>query len=398
MKRRLVAAVTAAIALNGCGAEEASVVKGAFEKEISSAQVEISIVSSSDQGESTVSMTGPYKSNGKGKLPSVDWKFTMAGARGPMNMQLLSGPDKAFVVYQSNTYEFSDQDLQGLRRGGQPVDLDRLMRAMQDWFPETATEQDATLAGEKVTRVSGKIDLKAALKDLKSLGDGPEQLKQLSLADLRKAGQGISDPRFTVDVAQSDGKLRRIEASTNVKNEGRSGKVTFTVQLSDVDKPVDIDAPTSGQPLSELWNAVFADAVGGPEKLEEINNTPADDLILKATVLNEFSRLEKKSEAWGKIWDDVETEADFQEAADETRLYARDIKEFHTALKDAPAHSAESQRNRTRLLKALSDFRARVLDFVAAIESGTATMERAGKRMEAAAVRYEKAVEAFDAG
>ena len=62
----------AAIALSGCGAKEAAVVKGAFEKDIKSANIEMSIDVKAPQGAVGVKLAGPYQSNGKDQLPSAD--------------------------------------------------------------------------------------------------------------------------------------------------------------------------------------------------------------------------------------------------------------------------------------------------------------------------------------
>ena len=63
-----------ALVLSGCGAEEAEVLEGAFEHKITSATVEYAFVMGTGAEESTMGMSGPYRSNGPGKLPSVDWK------------------------------------------------------------------------------------------------------------------------------------------------------------------------------------------------------------------------------------------------------------------------------------------------------------------------------------
>ena len=66
----------------------------------------------------------------------------------------------------------------------------------------------------------------------------------------------ISDPTFTVDVAQSDDKLRRIAARMTIEDEsGEKGTVSLSIQLKDVDKPVTITPPASGRPLEELMRS-----------------------------------------------------------------------------------------------------------------------------------------------
>jgi hypothetical protein len=67
--------------------------------------------------------------------------------------------------------------------------------------------------------------------------------------DLSEVDKQVSDPRFTVDVGKSDGKLRRIVATFRVRE---GGAVRFALRYRDIDKPVTINAPSGGLPLSQL--------------------------------------------------------------------------------------------------------------------------------------------------
>lgn len=135
---------------------------------------------------------------------------------------------------------------QSLRRSFRASDLSRLMRKAQGWFPQSNTQQDARLDGEAVTRVTGRLDLSKAVKDIAQMIQGDQGITQ---ADIRKLDRQVSDPRFTVDVGKSDGKLRRILATLGVRGQGA---LRFQVRYRDVDKPVTIDAPAGGLPLSQL--------------------------------------------------------------------------------------------------------------------------------------------------
>jgi hypothetical protein len=261
--------VGAAIALTGCGAKEAQVVKGAFEKDIKSANVDLSLGVKSQQGTMNLTVTGPYQSNGKDQLPSADLKFKVQAPSQSFEGRIISTGKNAFVEYQGETYEVGEETIAQLQKQGQtqqlsPADLSQLMGTMSDWFPESKAS-DAELGGEPVDRVTGELDVSKALKDLKAFAEksgGAKELEQLSTKDINEVDDAISDPKFTVDVAKSDGKLRRIEASMNVKDGSDSGSLTFALMLTDVDKPVTIDAPSSGKPIQELFKKLGA---GGNE-------------------------------------------------------------------------------------------------------------------------------------
>jgi len=264
---------TTTLALSACGAEEASVVKTAFEKEISSAHVTVAFSATAPGSETSVTLAGPYQSNGKGDLPSFDWKLHLAGAAPrPIEAQILSTGDDAFVVYGGETYQVGRDKLAQLQLAGgggfSSADMTKMMGRMQDWFPQSDAHSDAVLNHEPVTRITGRLDLSEALKDMKEMAREPgassfEGLKQLSGADLREVEKMVSDPRFTVDVAQSDGKLRRIAARMTVDNGTEKSTIAFSLQLKDVDKPVRITAPSSGRPIEELIQRLSQDFGGG---------------------------------------------------------------------------------------------------------------------------------------
>jgi hypothetical protein len=276
--RTLLVAVTAAgaLAISACGAEEASVVKTAFEQDIKSANVSVDLSMKAQGQATTIKLAGPFQSNGEGKLPSADFKLNVngAGLPKPIEGRLISTGDDAFVEYGGQTYQVGKDKIaqlnlgKGDKNGMSSGDVSKMLTMMQDWFPETSGTQDADLNGEPVTRISGELDLSAALKDLKDLAkqggtSGLEDLKGLSRSDLKEVDKAISDPKFTIDIAKSDGKLRRIQASMNINAEGEKGQLAFSVQLSDVDKPVKIDAPASGRPIEELLQQLGQDFGGG---------------------------------------------------------------------------------------------------------------------------------------
>lgn len=276
----MTATAAGALAVSACGAEEASVVKTAFEQDIKSANVTVDLSMKAQGQETKLQLAGPFQSNGENKLPSVDWKLniTAAGMPEPIAGQIISTGDDAFVVYDGETYQVGKANIAKLKLSGggggmESADIGKMLTKMQDWFPETSGTQDAELDGEPVTRISGKLDLSAALEDMKDMAKQPgasgfEGLEDLSSKDLKEVEKVVSDPNFTIDVGKSDGKLRRIAANMTINADGEKGQVALSVKLADVDQPVDIQAPTSGRPIEELMQK-FQQGFGGG------NATPA---------------------------------------------------------------------------------------------------------------------------
>jgi hypothetical protein len=138
------------------------------------------------------------------------------------------------------------------------ADAQRLGLDLKSWFPQTSVKENARAAGVDTTRVSGRLDIDKALRDFAKLLQRPEfkaQMhgQQISESQIRALGAMVSDPRFTLDVGRQDGKLRQITANARIKGQG---KLTFLLVLRDVDKPVTIDAPSSGRPIQELLQKI----------------------------------------------------------------------------------------------------------------------------------------------
>jgi len=277
----MAATAAGALAVSACGAEEASVVKTAFEQDIKSANVTVDLSMKAQGQETSIKLAGPFQSNGERKLPSVDWKLNVTGATPePIDAQVISTGDDAFVVYGGETYQVGKENIAKLKLSGagggmQSADLGKMLTQMRDWFPETSGTQDAELDGEPVTRISGKLDLSEALKDMKAMAKQPgasgfEGLKELSNKDLKEVEKVVSDPNFTIDVGKSDGKLRRIAASMTMNADGEKGALALSVKLADVDKPVDIQAPSGGRPIEELMQKLQQDFGGGGAEPVEV--------------------------------------------------------------------------------------------------------------------------------
>jgi hypothetical protein len=266
------AVVSAMLVALGCGGKEAAVVQSAFDHPIDSATIAMGVSAQTPAGGITMSLTGPYKSNGKDQLPDADLTFAMQGMiPKPVQARIITTKDNAFVVYDGVTYEvgkdrIAELKAQGKAKGGTQAtpDIASLMQRMKDWFPETSTQSDAELDGEKVTRVNGRMDLAKALQGFMDIAKqsgaaDPQAAKALQATpDLSQVERFLDDPRFTLDVAKSDGTLRRVAAETELKGVPGGGKIAFSLQFSEVGKPVTVQAPASGRPIEELGQKLGA--------------------------------------------------------------------------------------------------------------------------------------------
>jgi hypothetical protein len=263
MARRAVVAIAcalSAVVLSSCGSREAEVLGTAFRNHINSADLAIKVDVSSKELAFGATLDGPYQSRGEHKMPAFDFNLNVAGPTPrPITGRVISTGENWFVQYKGETYEAGEdvieeaerEDASGPSRSLSPAEVQRLLDDARDWFPDSETQENATLDGEAVTRVTGKLDVEAAAKDLAKL-IGARGGPKIDDGDLKGIDEAIKDARFTVDVGKADGKLRRIVAHLESDDPSSPGTIDFSIQWKHVDKPVTIDAPSSGKPLEQL--------------------------------------------------------------------------------------------------------------------------------------------------
>ena len=135
------------VALTGCGAQEAEVVKGAFEKDIKSANIEVAIDVQATQGSVGIKLAGPYQSNGKDQLPSADLAVQVRGATpGTISGRLISTGKNAFVEYGGETYEVGEDLVAQMQKS------ERVVRAAEPERHQDDHGRDAGLVPARPTR------------------------------------------------------------------------------------------------------------------------------------------------------------------------------------------------------------------------------------------------------
>lgn len=275
-----VLAVAAALVMSACSQEQAGLLDEALKKDIKSADVALTMALHTDDGKGIdFSLAGPIQSNGENRMESFDFKI---GAQGQGLEQfdgtrLISSGDNIFVEYQGTTYEVGERAVAQLERqaakkpGGDDIDsLDEAKQAgldLRSWFPKSDTEDDSKVGDEDTTRVTGVLDLSAALKDLRDMvrtrgaGVDPElrAFGKLRDREIRKLDKAFTDPRFAIDVAKSDGKVRRIAAEARLDGPKASATMRFVLEFREVDEPQEIDAPASGEPIRKLMRRLKRD-------------------------------------------------------------------------------------------------------------------------------------------
>jgi hypothetical protein len=257
-----------AVAVSACGSKEASIVDRAFKNHIDSAQMTFRVtVQQNAKKAQAFTVQGPFKNNGAGQIPSFDLQVNAADQ---FKGELISSGKDLFVRYKGETYDIGQDKVAQFQKQmaakskqqgdvNSVSDFSKLGIDLSKWFPQTSVKQDAQAAGVPTTRVSGRLDISRALADFAKLLHKPQFKSQIggagqiTDAQVHQIAALVSDPRFALDVGRADGKLRQITAHATIKGQA---KLAMLLELRDVDKPVSIDAPSSGRPIQELLSKI----------------------------------------------------------------------------------------------------------------------------------------------
>jgi len=278
----------------GGGSDEAeALLEKAFEKNVDSADLKIDVKADLEgvqqlDGPLSLTIDGPYKSQGKKKLPLFDWDINVEGGGQSFAGGLVVTADNAFVEFQGTNYEvgtelfqrFASQIEQQSTPG--PQNLKALGVDPASWLSEPEVEDGDDIGGDSTQVVTGDVDVERVVKDIYDLvqspaikqqleaqGQAAPEIKEPSQEQLDKVKDAIENLRFEANVDEND-VLRRVFVDAEFKvPEGadagslQGGKVSFEFVLNEVGNDPTIEAPEGARPLSELTQRFGLQGLGG---------------------------------------------------------------------------------------------------------------------------------------
>ena len=282
MTLAVLVAALAGLAVTGCGGSDEkdakSVLKRAFAEPIPSANVTIDF-SAKIEGVPQLSepirvkLGGPYKSNGKGKLPSLNWDISVSGGGQTFSAGLVSTGDRGFVNLQGTNYEVGRDTMAQLQQAasssstGGSRSLSQFGVDPLAWVKDASEQGDSDVAGVKTRHVSAAIDVEKLFTDLNKVvakaggavgSVRPQRLTPQVIDSIKKV---VHDPKFDAYAGKDDGKLRRAALSLrfDVPQQAQAllrglkgGTVNLSIEFASVGAPQTITAPAGARPISEL--------------------------------------------------------------------------------------------------------------------------------------------------
>lgn len=286
-RSRLLAPVALALALvalvaAGCGggseSDAKALLRRAFGESIPSANVTLDISAQVDgvpqlSQPLRIKLGGPYKSNGRGTIPSINWDVSISGIGQTFTAGLISTGDQAFVNYQGTNYQVSAATMARLKQAAasrntngsgslKSFGIDPL-----SWVTNASEQGDSDIAGVTTTHVSGNVDVGKLFADLNKIvarargSIGAVRPAQLTPQQIDKIKQIVQSPHVDVYVGKKDGRIRRVALSLQFTVPAqdqaaargiKGGNLSLSAEFAAVGQPQTIQAPANARPMSEL--------------------------------------------------------------------------------------------------------------------------------------------------
>ena len=286
----LALAITATV-LAACGSDSsgsddnaATVMAQTFggSKSIKSGQLGLTLAMKSTDGtDSSLSLSGPFQSNGVNKVPSFDLTFALNGQGQTFTLGGTSTGTKGYVTVAGTSYVLDATSYAGFAKGytnsqkssTAPKNAPTLAKLGIDprrWLVSPKIMGTTESGGAQTIHIVAGITVPALLRDLNALlgkaggssiagsaaGTVPDKLTAGQLAQAQKA---IRTAKVDVFTGKDDKTLRRmvvafdlrLPAGQSVYGFG-SGRVTVDLTISDLNQPQTITAPKNAQPFSQL--------------------------------------------------------------------------------------------------------------------------------------------------
>lgn len=219
-----------------------------------------------DQAEAGFELSGSFQLPEEGELPVADLEFTDIGADQPVTRGFISTGDQAFIEVDGQAYELPDEQTQTLRGGGGSDEGIFEGAAVGEWFIEPELEEGAELDATEVDRVTGELDVVAALNDLFEVAGRFGQasaFQPIQGEEAERLENAVESSHVEVVSGTEDRLLRRllIEVDLAINEEveirellGPLAGVSFTIEMSisEPNQPVEVSPPADPLPIEEL--------------------------------------------------------------------------------------------------------------------------------------------------
>ncbi|HWT24889.1 MAG TPA: hypothetical protein VN213_15410 [Solirubrobacteraceae bacterium] len=227
-----------------------------------------------------VRLTGPFESEGAGRLPRFALDAEIASDGGSLTAGATSTGDAGYVAFMGRAYELAGPVFRQFKAGyeqaqkqGRGQSFAALGMNPRAWLRDARNAGEAKVGDADTIKITGTVDVPALLDDVeraleraRALGGAGRLPERLGPAKRRAAERAVRDARVEIYTGRDDRILRRLHVDLRLAGErGARAAVTLDLSLTEVNEGQDISAPSDPRPFSELTNRLggLGFALGG---------------------------------------------------------------------------------------------------------------------------------------
>jgi hypothetical protein len=239
------------------------------------------------QGPVTVTLSGPFQTEGENELPKFDFDVSFEGAGQSFSAGATSTGDKGFVSFQGTDYAVTDEIFQQFKQGfeqaqsqsqGDEQSLADFGIDPRNWLTNAKNEGASKVGDDETVKITGGVDVDKLLDDIdktlpeirkqaQGAGEIPDRLTSEQRQAVRDA---VKDIRVEIHTGAEDKILRRLALTMSItppaNTEGvdvQSADISFDLSLTGVNEDQSIEAPEDTKPLDELLGQLGGLGLGG---------------------------------------------------------------------------------------------------------------------------------------
>jgi hypothetical protein len=244
---------------------------------------------SSPSGPISITLAGPFQSQGKGKLPKLDLEAAVEGAGQNIKAGVVSTGDKGFVKFNGTAYAVTDAIFAEFKKGYEQAQTQASKQKGQSlatlgidprrWLTNPRNAGETKVGDDDAIRITGDVDVNKLLDDVnvalskaRSLGvQGSQQLpEKLTDAQKKQAADAIQKLGVEIFTGKDDHILRRMVIDLGLKapagtsgSSPQSATVKIDLQLTAVNQDQSISAPADAKPFDQLLGQLGGLGLGG---------------------------------------------------------------------------------------------------------------------------------------
>lgn len=271
--KRLAAVAALLLVLAACATDASEVVTetAANLEELRSGLLELRVSAESAPGEEEAAeagfeLIGSFQLPEEGALPVADLEYTDLGADEPVTQGFISTGEQAFIEVEGQAYELPAEQTQSLLGGGGSDDSIFEGASVDEWLTDAELNEGESLEGTEVDRVSGELDVVAALNDLFGIAQrfgAPADYSTIEGDEAERLENAVQSSHMEIVAGTEDRLLRRllIEVELALGDDvaladalGPLAGTSFTIDMSisEPNQPIEVEAPADAMPLEDL--------------------------------------------------------------------------------------------------------------------------------------------------